>query len=275
TLGLVTAATLRLVPAIADSAVAWVGVDTPHAALALLRFLENEIGPAVEGFEVIPDDMLNAVLRHIPGTRAPIATRAAWNILVEIDLNTQERSASSLLEQALAAFFATGQARDAVIAANKTQAEQFWRLRESVSEAERARGPALQFDVSVPVHAMPDFMIDIAASAEKAFPGTSAGSFGHLGDGNVHLHVRAPTGTSDGARWRDENAPNISAFVHDVVTARAGSISAEHGIGQMKRAEFGRLASPAQIGVLRAIKCALDPLGIMNPGKLIPLASVA
>lgn len=273
TLGVVTAATLKLAPGIGDSAVAWVGVDSPHAALSLLRFLEGRIGPMVEGFEVLPDDMLRAVLRHVPGTRAPIEAASKWHVLIEVDLDMGKQGAAAMLEAALAAFFETGRGVDAVIAASEAQAQQFWRIRESISEAERALGPALQFDVSVPVGAMPDFMVDTALATQRAFPGTSAGSFGHLGDGNVHFHVRAPAGTPDGAAWRTENTNKISAFVHDAVTERGGSISAEHGIGQMKRAEFARLASPAHLGALKAIKSALDPYGIMNPGKLIPLAS--
>ncbi|MBK5263849.1 MAG: hydroxyacid dehydrogenase, partial [Alphaproteobacteria bacterium] len=183
-------------------------------------------------------------------------------------------SAYARLESALATAFEKGIVTDAVIAASETQAEQFWRIRESLSEAERSLGPALQFDISVPVASMPAFMIDVAQAAERQFPGTTASSFGHLGDGNVHFHVRAPAGT-DGPPWIAQSGPVISAYIHDRVVAVGGSISAEHGIGQMKRAELGRLASPAQIHALRAIKAAFDPNGIMNPGKLIPLASEA
>ena len=160
---------------------------------------------------------------------------------------------------------------DAAIAANEAQAEAFWRIRESLSESERAQGPALQYDISVPVAKMPAFMIEAASAAEATFPGTTASSFGHLGDGNVHFHVRAPRGTSDGPAWIAAQGQVINAFVHDAVVAAGGSISAEHGIGQMKRAELGRLASPARISALRAIKAAFDPKGLFNPGKLIPL----
>ncbi|RVT41814.1 FAD-binding oxidoreductase [Sphingobium algorifonticola] len=273
TIGIVTAASLRLVPAIADRAVGWVGVETPEQALSLLRLLEARLGDIVEGFEVIADDGLGHVLSHIPGTRCPIETRTPWHVLIEVDLpDIGSPSAAERLEAALAEGLADGLALDAAIAANDAQAEAFWRIRESLSEAERAQGPALQYDISVPVARMPAFMTEAAAAAQRAFPGTTASSFGHLGDGNVHFHVRAPKGTDDGPAWIAAQGQAINAFVHDAVVASGGSISAEHGIGQMKRGELARLASPAHLMSLRAIKAAFDPKGIMNPGKLVPMA---
>lgn len=272
TLGVVTAAALRLAPAIAARAVGWVGVQTPADALALLRLAEGMLGDSIEGFEVIADETLGFVLGHIPGTRSPIETRTPWHVLIEVDhADLSEPGPSDRLEAALTHAFERGIAVDAAIAANEAQAEAFWRIRESLSESEKAQGPALQYDISVPVAKMPAFMIEAAQAAEQAFPGTTASSFGHLGDGNVHFHVRAPKGTGDGPAWIAAEGQAINAFVHDAVVAAGGSISAEHGIGQMKRAELGRLASPARIGALRAIKAALDPKGLFNPGKLIPL----
>ncbi|WP_150291000.1 FAD-binding oxidoreductase [Sphingobium estronivorans] len=271
TLGIVTAASLRLVPAIAARAVGWVGVPSPTAALALLRLCEARLGDSVEGFEVIADDGLGHVLSHIPGTRCPIETRTPWHVLIEVDHgDLREPGPAERLETALAEALEQGLAVDAAIAANETQAEAFWRIRESISESERAQGPALQYDISVPVARMPAFMMEAAAAAESTFPGTTASSFGHLGDGNVHFHVRAPRGTTDGPAWIAAQGQAINAFVHDAVVAAGGSISAEHGIGQMKRAELGRLASSARLRALRAIKAAFDPQGIMNPDKLIP-----
>lgn len=272
TLGVVTAAALRLAPAIAARAVGWVGVESPAAALDLLRLAEAQLGDSVEGFEVIADETLGFVLGHIPGTRSPIETRTPWHVLIEVDHpDLAEPGPAERLEQALAAAFDRGIAVDAAIAANEAQADAFWRIRESLSEAERAQGPALQYDISVPVAKMPAFMVEAAAAAEARFAGTTASSFGHLGDGNVHFHVRAPKGTSDGPAWIAAQGQAINAFVHDAVVAAGGSISAEHGIGQMKRAELARLSSPARIGALRAIKAAIDPQGLFNPGKLIPL----
>ncbi len=272
TLGVVTAAAVRLVPAIAARAVGWVGVRTPADALALLRLAETMLGDSVEGFEVIADETLGFVLGHIPGTRSPIETRTPWHVLIEVDhADLSEPGPSERLEAALAEAFERGIAIDAVIAANEAQADAFWRIRESLSESEKAQGPALQYDISVPVAKMPGFMIEAAAAAQVHFPGTTASSFGHLGDGNVHFHVRAPKGTGDGPAWIAAQGQAINGFVHDAVVAAGGSISAEHGIGQMKRAELGRLSSPARIGALRAIKAAFDPDGLFNPGKLIPL----
>lgn len=271
TLGIVTAASLRLVPAIAARSVGWVGVRSPNDALALLRLGERRLGNSVEGFEIIADDGLGHVLSHIPGTRCPIATRTPWHVLIEVDhADMNAPGPAERLETLLAEALEKGIAVDAAIAANDAQAEAFWRIRESLSEAERAQGPALQYDVSVPVARMPAFMTETASAAERAFPGTTASSFGHLGDGNVHFHVRAPKGTADGPAWIAAQGQAINGFIHDAVVAAGGSISAEHGIGQMKRGELERLASPARIAALRAIKAALDPHGIMNPGKLIP-----
>jgi FAD/FMN-containing dehydrogenase len=157
---------------------------------------------------------------------------------------------------------------DAVVAATEAQAEAFWRIRDSISEAERSEGQTLAHDISVPVGDMPRFLTDAAREVERAFPGTAASGFGHLGDGNIHFHVRAAGRSS--RDWYEAEGPAITRFVDDLVTAAGGSISAEHGIGQMKRAELARLGPPARLHAMRAIKQALDPLGIMNPGKLVP-----
>lgn len=270
TLGVVTAASLKLVPAVSARAVAWVGVESPHVALDLLRSMEDVVAP-IESFELIPARSLTAVLRHIPGTRPPLGEDHPWHVLIEaVATAPTDPAPATMLERLLASALERGAARDAVIAASETQAEAFWRLRESISEAERADGPALQHDISVPVAAMPEFMIEGAKAVEANFPGTSAGSFGHLGDGNVHFHVRAPAGSP--GDWAVRNAGTISPFVHDLVVAAGGSISAEHGIGQMKRDELARLSSPARMHALRSIKRALDPANLFNPGKLVSLA---
>ena len=174
---------------------------------------------------------------------------------------------AAVLEPILADALETGLAEDVVLAASEAQAEAFWRIRHSISEAERASGPTVQHDISVPIDAMPDFMIDAAQIMESRFPGVSANSFGHLGDGNIHFHIRAGERAVPG--WAEGEGKDISRQVHDLVTAASGSISAEHGIGQLKRDELLRLASPSRIAALRAIKHALDPGGLLNPGKLI------
>jgi len=270
TLGVITAVTLKLVPAVAARAVGWVGVDSPHAALDLLRLCEGA-SDSIESFEIVPAHSLALVLEHIPGTRDPLAGPHPWHVLIEsVASDASAEPPAQTLERLLAMGLDRGLIRDAAIAASEAQAEALWKLRDSISEAERASGPALQHDISVPVAAMPDFMIDGAAAVEAAFPGTSAGAFGHLGDGNVHFHVRAPAGADQ--VWVAENSARISPFVHDLVVAAGGSISAEHGIGQMKRDELARLSSPARMHALAAIKRAFDPDNLFNPGKLVTLA---
>ena len=274
TLGIVTAATLRLVPAVAARGVAWAGVADPVIALALLRRFQAA-GDAVESFEIMPAETLDAALAHVPGARAPLAARHPWHLLIEATAaSPAAEPPTALLERVLAAALEDGLVQDATIAASGTQADAFWTLRDSLSDAERARGPAAQHDIAVPVATMPRFMVDAAAACEARFPGTHASGFGHLGDGNIHFHVRAPAG-ADPARWYAEDAPAISRFVHDLVTAAGGTISAEHGIGQMKLGEMARLLPPGDLAAMRAIKAALDPLGLLNPGKLLAPAAPA
>jgi len=266
TLGAITAAALRLVPAIRSRAVGWLGLKSPTDALAVLRVLEKGT-THVEGFEIVPRDSMELVLKHIPLTRPPLETQRAWNVLVELtDDGSLQETPEALLGRLLEPLIAGGLVEDATIAANEAHAEAFWRIRDSISEAERTEGPTLAHDISVPVADMPRFMTEAAAEVERVFPGTAASGFGHLGDGNVHFHVRPATGAS-AEGFADQSAA-ITRLVHDLVTAAGGSISAEHGIGQMKRDELARLA-PERVAHLKAIKHALDPKGIMNPGKLV------
>ena len=266
TLGIVTAASLMLVPAVKERAVAWIGLQDPEKALSILRHLENRLSDAVESFELIPKVALDLVLTHIPGTRPPLAGEHNWHLLAEATgHNIEER-----LADALSGAFESGLVEDAAVAASEAQADAFWRIRENISEAERLDGVAAKHDVSVPVASMPRFMTQTAAAVESYFPGARVIAFGHLGDGNVHFNVRAPQGVT--GAWLKEEGAAISRFVHDAVAAAGGSLSAEHGIGQMKLAELARLADPARLSALRAIKGALDPKNIMNPGKLVPLA---
>lgn len=267
TLGVVTAVALRLVPAIAARAVAWAGVDDPEKALELLRYLESGTG-SIEGFELVPQDSLKLVLKHIPNTRAPLAGEHRWQLLIEATTADAGVDIGGELEQLLGGALDQGIIGDAVLASSEAQAEAFWKIRDSISEAERAEGQTLAHDISVAVASMPRFIVEASEQVERAFPGVVASGFGHLGDGNIHFHVRA--GSHAAQDWYDAEGAEITRFVDDLVTAAGGSISAEHGIGQLKRAEFARLADPARVHALRAIKQALDPLGIMNPGKLIP-----
>jgi FAD/FMN-containing dehydrogenase len=271
TLGIVTAACLRLLPAPIGRVTAWVGLGGIIEARDLLRHTERAMGDALEGFEVVPAHCLDSVLAHQPTARAPLAERHAWNALIECVSPAQDSAAlREALETALAAAFEMGLVADAAIAANETQAEAFWTLRDGISAAERALGPAMQHDISVPVEKMPEFILAAVPQVEAAHPGTRAVAFGHLGDGNVHFHVLAPAGAARGV-WEESQGKAVSAQVHDLVTQWGGSISAEHGIGQMKVDELARLHDPVALGVMAGVKRALDPAGLLNPGKLLTI----
>ncbi len=270
TLGIVTAATLKLEPAIAGRVVMWAGTLSLHDARALLLLAQDMASELLEGFEVLPQHSLDAVLAYLPDARAPLAGEHDWHALIELVAGDPATATQlpEIAERLLATAFERGVIADATIAASEDQAERLWLIRETISPAERAIGPAMQHDISVPVEQMPAFVEAAVPQLEADWPGTQAVCFGHLGDGNVHFHVIAPPG-SDRAIWEASDGKAISRQVHDLVTQWGGSISAEHGIGRLKRDELARLADPASLAMMRAIKQALDPRGLMNPGKLI------
>ncbi|CAH0497389.1 putative FAD-linked oxidoreductase [Novosphingobium sp. CECT 9465] len=270
TLGIVTAATLKLEPGMAGRTVLWAGANSLHDARALLLLSQSMAGDLLEGFEVLPQHSLEAVLAYLPDARAPLAAPHAWHALIELVAGDPAMADKlpEVAETLLAQAFERGLIQDATIAASEDQAERLWLIRETISPAERAIGPAMQHDISVPVEQMPAFVEAAVPRLEADWPGTRAVCFGHLGDGNVHFHVIAPTG-SDRVAWEARDGKAISRQVHDMVTQWGGSISAEHGIGRLKRDELERLADPVVLAMMRAIKQALDPQGLMNPGKLV------
>ncbi|MEO1730267.1 MAG: FAD-binding oxidoreductase [Pseudomonadota bacterium] len=270
TLGIVSAATLRLLPAPRSRVTAWIGLNSIVDARALLRRADRALGDALEGFEVVPAHCLESVLAHLPDARSPLSGTHAWNALIESTSPDDDGAKlQEALENVLAEALESSLIADAVVAANETQAEYFWTLRDSISAAERALGPAMQHDISVPVEKMPEFILSAIPTIETEFPGTTGAAFGHLGDGNVHFHVIAPASAIRG-QWEDTEGKQVSARVHDLVTQWGGSISAEHGIGQMKVDELGRLGDPVALSMMRSVKQALDPKNILNPGKLVP-----
>jgi FAD/FMN-containing dehydrogenase len=268
TLGIITAATLKLEPAIAQRRVAWAGLGSIGAARALLLQAQAGLGDALEGFEVMPQNCLDAVLANNSGARAPLAAPHGWHALIEVTSPAASADLQGDLEAVLQRALESGTIDDAAIAASESQADAFWTLRESISAALRAKGAAMQHDISVPVARMAEFIAFAIPEVERAWPGCSAFAFGHLGDGNVHFHVTAPAAAVCG-EWELGQGKAVSQFVHDLVTQWHGSISAEHGIGQMKAAELARLADPVSLELMRRVKDALDPAGLFNPGKLL------
>ncbi len=283
TLGVVTRAALRTVPALIDRSVAWIGVPSPHAAYRLLRFLADRSGGGLEGFEIMPHAAVAATIDHLPGARWPLSAPHPWHVLAEWVQDVADAAAPAVTAQTLLAdAFAAGLANDAVLSSSEAQASAFWQIRDLISQAERAHGPALQHDISVPAGRMADFITEACARVEARFVGVLALAFGHLGDGNVHFHVRAPQAVpadhdrfeqasahAAAERWYREDGNAISALVYDMVEEYGGSISAEHGIGQAKAAELSRRGPPARLQAMARIKQALDPDGIMNPGKIL------
>lgn len=262
TLGVITAVALRLVPEPAHRSVAWAAVDHAQRALALLGRLRRLSGGQVESFELIPAAGVDLVERHL-GLPSPLAGRHAWHCLVEL-------AGPAPLDDVMATGLAD--ADDAVLAQSAAQAAALWRRREELPLAERRDGPAVHHDIAVPVADMPRFADAATTAVEQRFAGARVLAFGHLGDGNLHFNVRAPAGSGDRpdapAAWVAQHRAAITAMVHDLVAAAGGSISAEHGVGVLKQADLARLGDPARLAAMRAIKAAIDPVGIMNPGKL-------
>lgn len=272
TIGIITGALLRTEPALVDRCVVWAGVDSPETAYRLLLAMKDAAPDALEGFELMPQEAVDNVLKHIDGARAPLAGKHRWHTLMEfVRTDPDGEDPAALAERCLAPAVDTGIIEDAAFASSEAQAEDLWKIRDSIAEAERAEGPALQHDISVPVADMARFISKESPDIEAEFAGCSVIAFGHLGDGNIHFHVKAPKGTLPG-EWYGGDSGRISSYIYDRVSVYNGSISAEHGIGQLKLDALGRIGDPARLYALRGIKSALDPDNIMNPGKLVPLA---
>lgn len=265
TLGVVTAATLKLFARPASTCVAIAAVNDPAGAVELLSLVKDATGGAVCAFELMPRIGLDLVVAHVPGARHPLTGEPDWCVLIEVTSGEQDRAAI-LMEHALETAFERGLVSDAVIAQSEAQAAEFWRLRESIPEGEKAHGKAAKHDVSVPVSRMAAFMEEAKALAEAALEDVLVIAFGHVGDGNVHFNIarRSPGG---GDEFLARAAP-VTAQLYDLVDRHHGSISAEHGIGTIKQAEFLQ-RKPAEASVMRAIKGVLDPHAIMNPRVLL------
>lgn len=265
TLGVVTAATLKLFPIQRSRATAMVGLAHARDAIELLARAKAETGGGVEAFELMRRLGMEFVLRHIPDTREPLETTPPWYVLIET-ASGEPGGAESALERLLASAFDDGLITDAAVAQNDAQRAALWKLREEQSAAQKPEGGGWKHDVSVPISRIADFLDETEAALERFHPGCRISAFGHVGDGNLHYDVLRPPGADSAAflaRWEDG-----SRLVHDIVARYDGSISAEHGLGRLKTEEARRYKSDVEIEMMRAVRSALDPKRIMNPGVL-------
>tara|TARA_R110000824_G_scaffold118960_20_gene272718 strand:- start:2152 stop:3591 length:1440 start_codon:yes stop_codon:yes gene_type:complete len=267
TLGIITGAVLKLFPQPQSVETGFVAVPDVASAVALLERAENASGGLVTGFELMPRIGIEFVLKHQEGTTDPLSTPSPWYVLMEMSAGADDGQLGAIMQSVLQGAMEAGEATDAVIAASDAQRKKLWTMREAMSEVQRAEGGSIKHDVSVPVSRVADFITQAVAAVEAALPGVRPVPFGHVGDGNIHFNLSQPVGADTDAyiaRWDEMNA-----IVHDIVRSMDGSISAEHGIGQLKRDELAATKSPVEIEMMRAVKRALDPKGILNPGKVV------
>jgi FAD/FMN-containing dehydrogenase len=266
TLGVITAAALKLFARPKSRETAFVGLGSPEQALALFRSARETFGGGVVSFELMPRIALEFVLKHAAGARDPLQGQYPWYVLVELASQVAGGLAESMIEW-LAAAAENGLIEDAALAASGEQRAAFWTLRENLSDVQTFEGGSIKHDISVPLGVVPEFLAEATVAVEKRTPGARVVAFGHMGDGNIHFNVSQPIGADKATFLADWEGMN--EVVHDIVARYQGSFSAEHGIGRLKRELLARKKDPAALDVMRAIKAALDPLGIMNPGKVL------
>jgi FAD/FMN-containing dehydrogenase len=266
TLGLVTAAVLKLFPRPNETVTGLVAAPNAAAAVSLLARLRAASDDRVTSFELMSRASIDLAVAFVPETADPMPQAPAC-VLIELSSGSGGAGLREIAEAALADAIDAGLALDAVLAASEAQARRLWRLREAVPEAQRLSGPSVKHDISAPVSAVPELLARAGEAVERVLPGTRPMPFGHVGDGNIHYNLLAPVGMSDEAFLAKSG--DLTRAVHDVVAAIGGSISAEHGLGQLRRAEALHYKSAVEIDLMRRVKAALDPLGIMNPGKVV------
>jgi FAD/FMN-containing dehydrogenase len=265
TLGLITAATLKLFPQV-QTASAWVCCDSPQDVVDLLALVRSHAGDTVTSFEIIPANAIKMVIDDVPGTRDPLPSDLPWRVLMEVSMADQTH-ANETLSKALDAAIADGLVKDGAVAASQAQAQSFWHIRETIPLSKRAYGTAINNDISVPISRIPDFLTACDAAVKAVVPSAEFVAFGHVGDGNLHYSVCEPKDAATPILKAHEAA--ITRIIYDQTMAHDGSISAEHGVGRLKRDELIALRDPAATTAMRAIKSALDPQNIMNPGRVI------
>jgi FAD/FMN-containing dehydrogenase len=268
TLGIITAATLKLFPQPREIETAFLGLARVEDVMDLFARARAATADQLTAFELIPRAALDLALAHIPGTIDPLAAPHPWYVLLEMSSSQTESGIRGLLERLLETALEAGLVADGVIAESGAQARQLWRVREAIVEAQDYSG-SIKHDVAVPVSRVAEFIIRATAAVTKRLPGIRPMAFGHVGDGNIHFNLTQPDGADTAAylaRWQEFND-----IVHAVVRDLHGSISAEHGVGRLKRDEITHYKPPVEIELMRRVKHALDPLGIMNPGKVVSL----
>lgn len=267
TLGLITAATLKLFPTVQTST-AWISCQSAADVVSLLAHVRDFAGDGVTSFEIIPANAINMVRADHPDVRDPAPSEVPWRVLCEVSLPTEEM-ANTVMESALASAFKGGLAQDAQIATSGQQAASFWKIRETIPLSKRAYGTAVNHDISVPISAIPQFLEDCGKAVHALAPRAEIVAFGHVGDGNLHYSACEPEGAS--APVLASLAEEITAKVHATTISHGGSISAEHGVGRLKRDELLQIRPAAATATMIAIKQALDPQNIMNPGRVLPI----
>ncbi len=269
TLGIITAAALKLFPQPAAQVVALVAVPSPAAAIELLQRAQAQVGPSLTAFELISDACIRLVEKHVAATRFPLAERSPWYVLIEISEARDEAHANQAIEALLSNAFERGLATDAALSQNLAQFQALWALREDISESQGAEGKTIKHDIALPISAIADFITQTDATLRHAFPGLRLVVFGHAGDGNLHYNLSPAEGDKDMPGFVALEGP-INRLVHDSVASFGGSISAEHGLGVLRRDESARYKSEIELSLMRTIKVALDPHQLMNPGKVLP-----
>ena len=272
TLGIITAATLRLFPATPRRATAWLALPDAAAAVALLEPLRAASGELLTAYELVSRQALEIVTAHLPAARDPFAESHPWYALVEL-AGPERADLDPVLEEVLGDAVERGLVLDAVVAGSPAQREGLWLLREGITEAQGAEGPGLKHDVSVPVALLPDLLAATAPRLEAILPGVRLVTYGHVGDGNLHHNLAAPVGAPGSALL--DLTEELAEAIYDEVAARAGSISAEHGLGTVKRDAAARRKSAVELDLMRAVKQAIDPAGLMNPGKVLSVSPAA
>jgi FAD/FMN-containing dehydrogenase len=267
TLGVITAAVLKLFPQPKARLTALAALRTPQQALTLLTMAQDRCAAALTAFELMSDTCMQLVAKHFPHLHSPFPAQHQQYVLLELSDSESETHAEALLQRVLGDALEAGLIDDAVVASSLAQSASLWALREHVSEAQAREGKNIKHDISVPISRIGDFIDATDALLQQRFPGCRMVTFGHLGDGNLHYNVSAPDGVGDLQFIAAQ--PDVNLTVHDSVDRHGGSISAEHGIGALKREEMLRYKSPVELQLMRSIKQALDPLGLMNPGKVL------